>query len=108
MPLTPPKLLEMVGRSFIEIEKRQDGRRCLFFQYCNHGCVREIRHARVPVSAKGISPWLPRKKRRPFVPLPRLWFYGFTESGHPDGGESNRVGETSDEVVYRVPQLVEK
>jgi len=58
----------MVGRSFIYREKKA-GRYCTampFFSiqyYNNHGCVREIRRARVPVSAKGVGPWLPREKK---------------------------------------------
>ena len=116
MPLTHSTEIIGNGRSVVYREKAgRPGTAMPFFQYYNHGRVREIRRARVPVSAKGVGPWLPRKKKgdrccccqgkkgdRSFLG------YGFTESGQPDAGGEQPRGEARDEVVYRVPQLVEK
>ena len=116
MPLTHSTEIIENGRSVVYREKAgQDGTAMPFFQYYNHACVREIRRARVPVSAKRCWPLVAKEKKVTVVlVLPRkkgdrsFLGYGFTESGQPDAGGEQPRGEARDEVVYRVPQLVEK
>lgn len=73
MPLTAPKLLGKWSVGWSSIEKA--GCLFLFFNaYYNHGCVRQIRRARVQFRQKGNGPWLLREKR---VTVLHFFSYGF-------------------------------